>query len=76
MENYTLQKMRKDLNNGFGLYFNYNQNRYLIYKVSDNCYSQELITIKEKSPHARLNLISDKALKEMFPFMEEFEYKS
>ncbi len=76
MENYTLEKMRKDLNNGFGLYFNYNQNRYLIYKVSDNCYSQELITIKEKSPHARLNLISDKALKEMFPFMEEFEYKS
>lgn len=76
MENYTLEKMRKDLNNGFVLYFNYNQNRYLIYKVSDNCYSQELITIKEKSPHARLNLISDKALKEMFPFMEEFEYKS
>lgn len=76
MENYTLQKMRKDLNNGFGLYFNYNHNRYLIHKVSDNCYSQELITIKEKSPHARLNLISDKALKEMFPFMEEFEYKS
>lgn len=76
MENYTLEKMRKDLNSGFGLYFNYNQNRYLIYKVSDNCYSQELITIKEKSPHARLNLISDKALKEMFPFMEEFEYKS
>lgn len=76
MENYTLEKMIKDLNNGFGLYFNYNQNRYLIYKVSDNCYSQELITIKEKSPHARLNLISDKALKEMFPFMEEFEYKS
>lgn len=76
MESYTLQKMRKDLNNGFGLYFNYNHNRYLIHKVSDNCYSQELITIKEKSPHARLNLISDKALKEMFPFMEEFEYKS
>lgn len=75
MENYTLEKMRKDLNNGFGLYFNYNHNRYLIHKVSDNCYSQELITIKEKSPHARLNLISDKILKEMFPFMEEFEYK-
>ena len=75
MENYNLDKMKADLNNGFGLYFNYNNNRYLIHKVSDNCYSQELITIKEKSPHARLNLISEKALKEMFPFMTDIEYK-
>ncbi|MDO5151353.1 MAG: hypothetical protein Q4D76_18495 [Oscillospiraceae bacterium] len=76
MENYTLEKMKIDLSNGFGLYFNYNNNRYLIYKVSDNCYSQELVTIKEKSPHARLNLISDKALKEMYPFMKDIEYKT
>lgn len=75
MEGYTLEKMKEDLDNGFGLYFDYNHNRYLIHKVSDNCYSQELITIKEKSPHARLNLISNKALKEMFPFMEDIEYK-
>lgn len=76
MENYTLEKMETDLDNGFGLYFNYNNNRYLIHKVSDNCYSQELITIKEKSPHARLNLISYKSLKEMFKFMEDIEYKT
>lgn len=76
MEDYTLEKMKEDLNNGFGLYFNYNKNRYLIHKVSDNCYSQELVTIEEKSPHARLSLISDKTLKEMFKFMSEFEYKA
>ena len=75
MENYTLEKMEMDLNNGFGLYFNYNNNRYLIYKVSNNCYSQRLITIKEKSPHACLNLISYKVLKEMVPFMADIEYK-
>lgn len=75
MEGYTLERMKEDLNNGFGLYFDYNNNRYLIHKVSDNCYSQELVTIREKSPHARMNLISDKALKEMFPFMTEIEYK-
>lgn len=74
MENYTLERMKKDLNDGFGLYFDYNNNRYLIHKVTENCYSQELITIKEKSPHARMNLISDKALKEIFPFMENIEY--
>lgn len=76
MKDYTLEKMKEDLSNGFGLYFDYNNNRYLIHKVSDNCYSQKLITIKEKSPHARLNLISDKALKEMFPFMTDIEYKA
>ena len=76
MEDYTLDRMKQDLDNGFGLYFDYNNNRYLVFKVSDNCYSQELITIKEKSPHARHSLISSKALKEMFPFMSEFEYKA
>ncbi len=75
MEDYTLEKMKNDLDNGFGLYFNYNNNYYLIYKVADNCYSQELVTVKEKSPHAKLNLISNKALNEMFPFMKDIEYK-
>ena len=76
MDNYTLDRMKQDLDNGFGLYFDYNNNRYLVFKVSENGYSQELITIKEKSPHARHSLISSKALKEMFPFMSEFEYKA
>lgn len=75
MENYTLEKLKEDLDSGFGLYFNYNNNRYLMYKVTENCYSQELVTIKEKSPHARMSLISSKALKEMFPFMEDIEYE-
>lgn len=75
MENYTLERMKQDLDDGFGLYFDYNSNRYLIYKVNENCYSQELITIREKSPHAVRSLISSKFLKEMFPFMENIEYK-
>lgn len=75
MENYTLDRMRKDLSDGFGIYFDYNNNRYLLHKVADNCYSQKLISIKEKSPHAQMSLISNKALKEMFNFMENIEYE-
>ena len=76
MEDYTLERMKQDLDDGFGLYFDYNNNRYLMFKVSDNCYSQELITIREKSPHAVRSLISSKALKEMFPFISNIEYKA
>ena len=76
MENYTFERMLQDLSNGFGIYCDYNNNRYLFFKVNDNCYSQDLITIKEKSPHAVRSLISLKALKEMFPFMTNFEYKA
>ena len=76
MENYTLDRMKQDLDNGFGIYFDYNNNRYLMHKVSENCYSQKLITIREKSPHAHMSLISSKALKEMHPFMSNFEYAS
>lgn len=75
MENYTLERLKQDLDRGFGIYFDYNRNRYLIHKVTENCYSQELVTMKEKSPHARLSLISNKVLKEMFPFMENLEYE-
>lgn len=75
MENYTLERLREDLDNGFGIYFDYNNNRYLVHKVTENCYSQELITIKEKSPHARMSLISSKVLKEMFPYIEDIEYE-
>jgi len=76
MEGYTLDKMKQDLDNGFGIYFDYNNNRYLIHKVTENCYSQKLITIKEKSPHAYMSLISSKALKEMFAFMSNIEYEA
>ncbi len=76
MEDYSLDRMLQDLSNGFGLYFDYNNNRYLVFKVNDNCYSQELITIREKSPHAVRSLISLKALKEMYTFMSDFEYKA
>ncbi|MBR6034221.1 MAG: hypothetical protein IKP28_05785 [Clostridia bacterium] len=75
MENYTFERMKKDLNDGFVLNFDYNNNRYRLFKVNDNCYSQELMTIKEKSPHAVKSLISHKALKEMYPFMSNIEYE-
>jgi hypothetical protein len=76
MENkYTLEKLLKDLENGFGLYYTYLDNRYLLRKVADNAYSQELITIKEKSPHPKLSIVSLKVVKEIYKGMTDFEYE-
>lgn len=76
MENYSLERLLKELDDGFQIYFNYLDRKYLIYKTTENCYTQELITVHEKSPHPRLNVITKRRLKELFPFMEDIEYKS
>lgn len=75
MEDYTYEDFRNDLENGFQIYFTYNHKRYLVYKTTENCYTQELITQEEKSPHARMNVITLKRLKEVYRFSKDFEYK-
>lgn len=75
-EKYTFERFEEELNNGFQIYFTYVRNRYLVFKTSENCYTQELISIHEKNPQPRMAMITKKRLKEMFPFMEEIEYKS
>jgi len=50
-------------------------NRYLLTKLQDNCYSRELITQKEKSPHPKKLIVTLKSVKETVPFMEDIEYK-
>lgn len=75
-EKYTFERFEEELNNGFQIYFTYVRNRYLVFKTSENCYTQELISIHEKNPQPRMTMITKKRLKEMFPFMEEIEYKS
>ena len=75
-EKYTFERFEEELNNGFQIYFTYVRNRYLVFKTSENCYTQELISIHEKNPQPRMAMITRKRLKEMFPFMEEIEYKS
>ena len=76
MEDQTFDEFEKILDNGYQIYFTYVRNRYLIFKTSENCYTQKLLTDDPKNPQARLAIITHKRVKEMFPFMENIEYKA
>lgn len=75
MEDYNFKSFEKDLNNGFQIYLTYVQNRYLVYKTANNCYTQELVEYDEKNPQPRIAIITRKRLKEIFAYSTEFEYK-
>ena len=76
MEKYTFEQFWYELDIGYQLYFTYLENRYLLTKVTKNCYSQELVsTDKPKSPHPKHAMLTLKRVKEIFPFMENIEYK-
>lgn len=75
MDNYTFKNFEKDLNNGFQIYLTFVNNRYLIYKTNQNCYTQELMEYDEKNPQPRITMITRKRLKEIFKFSTDFEYK-
>ena len=72
MDNYTFNNFWKDLDDGL-----YMDKKYLIYKLTKNCYRQELIKDNnEKSPHPKMSILTLKRVKELFDYMEEFEYKT
>jgi len=73
--NYTFERFNNELEKGFQIYFTYVDNRYLVFKTSENCYTQQLISVHEKNPQPRMLMITKKRLKEIFPFMTEIEYK-
>ena len=75
MENYKFKDFENDLNNGFQLYLTFVNNRYLIYKTSANCYTQELIDYDEKNPQPLVSIITHKRLKELFKYSTDLEYK-
>ena len=72
---YKFVNFEEDLNNGYQIYLTYVNNRYLIYKTANNCYTQELIEYDEKNPQPRLAVITGKRLKEIFKFSSDLEYK-
>lgn len=74
-KDYDFERLENELNDGFQVYFTYVNNRYLVFKTTQNCYTQKLISIHDKNPQPRMAMITRKRLKEMFPFMEEIEYK-
>ena len=66
-KNYNIEKFQKELDEGYSLYFTF--------KTSENCYTQKLITIHDKNPHPVIQMLTKKRVVEMFPFMEDIEYK-
>ena len=74
-KDYTFEKMWVDLSNGYQIYYTYVRNRYLIFKTAENCYTQKLLSKQEKNPQPAHAMLTFKRVKEMFPHMEDIEYK-
>ena len=72
---YTFEVFKQNLDDGYQIYFTYVRNRYLLFKTAENCYTQKLLTDNPKNPQPRHSMITDKRVKEMFPQMEQIEYK-
>ncbi len=75
-DKYDFERFNNELENGFQIYFTFNNNRYLVFKTTENCYTQKLISVHDKNPQPRMQMITFKRLKELFPYMEEIEYKA
>ena len=72
---YTFEQLWKDLNNGYQIYYTYIGTRYLLTKLKQNCYSRELVNFNGKGPHPKSQIITLKSVREIYPFMENIEYK-
>lgn len=75
MGEYTFEKMWLDLQNGYQIYYTYVRNRYVLFKTAKNCYTQKLLSNEEKNPQPKMSMLTLKRVKEMFPYMEDIEYK-
>ena len=74
-EKYTFEMMWEDLNNGYQIFYTYVRNRYLLFRTAKNCYTQKLLSDNTKSPHPKMTMLTLKRVKEIYPFMEDIEYK-
>lgn len=45
-EDYSFEQLWKDLNNGYQIYYTYLDTRYLLSKLTKNCYSKEIVNFK------------------------------
>ena len=73
---YSFERMENELDNGYIIFYTYVRNRYQLLKTSENCYTQQLLTEDLKNPLPRLTIITHKRLKEIYPYMENIEYKT
>lgn len=74
---YTFEMMYEDLRNGYQIYYTYVRNRYLLFKTANNCYTQKLLSNHNhsKNPQPKSTMLTLKRVREIFPFMEDIEYK-
>ena len=72
---YTFEMMYEDMRNGYQIYYTYVNNRYLLFRTAKNCYTQKLISSDTKNPQPKSTVLTLKRVLEMFPFMEDIEYK-
>ena len=75
MKDQTIDEFEEILNQGYQVYFTYLENRYLVFKTNDNCYTKKLVYQGSKNPPAKMAMITKKYLSEIYRFMEEVEYK-
>ena len=73
---YSFERMENELDNGYIIFYTYVRNRYQLFKTSENYYTQQLLTENLKNPLPRLTIITHKRLKEIYPYMENIEYKT
>lgn len=76
MEKYTFEEFEEILNTGYQVYFTYLENRYLLFKTAENCFTQKLIHVGQKNPPPRMSMVTKKYLMEIFPFIKDMEYKA
>lgn len=74
-DEYSFEKMWEDLNNGYQIYYTYVRNRYLLFKTAKNCYTQKLLSDHNKNPQPKMTMITLKRVQEIYPFMEDIEFK-
>ncbi len=72
---YTFEMMWEDLDDGYQIYYTYVRNRYLLFKTAPNCYTQKLLSTNPKNPQPKMTMLTLKRVKEMFPHMEDIEYR-
>ena len=72
---YTFERFEKELDDGYQMYYTYVRNRYLLFKTAPNCYTQKLLSEHKKNPQPKMTMLTLKRVKEIFPYMEDIEYK-
>ena len=72
---YTFERMEDELDNGYVIFYTYVRNRYLLFKTAPNCYTQKLLSDHPKNPQPKMSMLTLKRVREMFPHMEDIEYK-